>query len=319
MLDVGPPGQASYKSNVTSFFFLGFRNIGHYSLLLFTFVLVIYHVTICANLLIITLVTYSKTLHTPMYFFLSQLSIADVILTTDIVPNMLKIVLHEGTFISMSGCITQYYFFALAESSECFLLIVMSYDRYLAICSPLHYASIMNQELCLKIITVCWMLSCCVALNFTLGLCQLQFCGPNTIDHFFCDYTPLLELSCSDTYLLQMEVSVSCVFVVAVPFLVIVVSYTNIVSAILKISSFSGRLKSFSTCSSHLTVVSIFYGTLTAMYMIPSEGQSEMVSKVLAMLYTVFTPFLNPLIYSLRNRDIKTSLRNGVKCFYMSY
>ncbi|XP_073479957.1 olfactory receptor 9S13-like [Aquarana catesbeiana] len=276
-----------------------------YNLLLFTLVLIIYVVTICGNFLIIILIYYSKTLHSPMYFFLSQLSISDIILTTVITPNMMNIVLHERTIISFSDCITQYYVFSLIEIFECYFLTVMAYDRYLAICSPLHYVCIMKQTFCIKLILASWLLGCLLAFILTLGVYQLEFCGPNVIDYFYCDLNPLLELSCSDTSRVQMEAIVLCFLVIVLSFLMLVVSYTYIVLNLLKIPSFSGRLKSFSTCSSHLTVVFIFYGTLTAMYLIPKKGQSQMISKVLSLLYTVFTPFLNPFIYSLRNKDIK--------------
>ncbi|XP_040197857.1 olfactory receptor 484-like [Rana temporaria] len=280
-----------------------------FNLLLFTLVLIIYIVTICGNFLIIMLVYYSKTLHSPMYFFLSQLSISDIMMITDIAPNILNIVLHERTSISYFGCITQYYVFGSTEGFECFLLTVMSYDRYLAICSPLHYVSIMKQTLCFKLVLASWIFSCSVAIIPILEISQLEFCGPDVIDHLFCDFYPLVELSCSDTSKVQMEITVLCFPVLILPFLVIVVSYTYIVLTILKMSSFSGRLKSFSTCSSHLTVVFIFYGTLIAVYLIPKKGQSQMISKIMSMLYTVFTPFVNPFIYSLRNKEIKDNLK----------
>ncbi|XP_040197843.1 olfactory receptor 1468-like [Rana temporaria] len=280
-----------------------------YNLLLFTLVLIIYMVTICGNYLIIMLVYYSKTLHSPMYFFLSQLSISDIMLTTDIAPNMLHIVLHERTSISLSGCIAQLYVFGTIETFECFLLTVMSYDRYVAICSPLHYVSIMKQTLCIQLVFASWIFSCTIASISTLGVSQLEYCGPNIIDYLFCDLNPLLEISCSDTSRVQMKITLLCVPVLIFPFLVIVVSYTYIVLTILKISSFSGRLKSFSTCSSHLTVVFIFYGTLIAVYLIPKKGQSQTISKIMSLLYTVFTPFVNPFIYSLRNKEIKDSLK----------
>ncbi|XP_077329887.1 olfactory receptor 5P68-like [Lithobates pipiens] len=301
--------RTTHKGNITTFFFLGFNNMAVYNLLLFTLVLIIYIVTMCGNLLIIMLVYFSKTLHSPMYFFLSQLSISDIILTTDIAPNMLNIFLHERTSISFSGCITQYYVFGSTETFECYLLTVMSYDRYLAICSPLHYTSIMKQSLCIQLVLVSWIFSCSIGLISILEISQLEFCGPNVIDYLFCDFNPLVELFCSDTSKVQMEVILLCVPVLIFPFLVIVVSYTYIVLTILKISSFSGRLKSFSTCSSHLTVVFIFYGTLAAAYMIPKEGQSRTTSKIMSLLYTVFTPFVNPFIYSLRNKEIKDSLK----------
>ncbi|XP_040197839.1 olfactory receptor 1468-like [Rana temporaria] len=254
--------------------------------------------------MIIMLVYYSKTLHSPMYFFLSQLSISDIMLTTDISPNMLHIVLHERTSISFSGCICQYWIYSSVEAFECFLLTVMSYDRYLAICSPLHYVSIMKQSLCIQLVLASWIFSCSMALIATLSICQLDFCGSNVIDYFYCDLNPLMELSCSDTSIVQIEATLFCFPVLILPILLIVVSYIYIVVTLLKISSFSGRLKSFSTCSSHLTVVFLFYGTLLAAYLIPKEGQSRVTSKIMSLLYTVFTPFVNPFIYSLRNKDI---------------
>ncbi|KAM9312241.1 olfactory receptor 1468-like [Gastrophryne carolinensis] len=300
--------QVKLQSNVTAIRLLGFGNMGKCKLPFFTLVLVMYFVTVCGNLLIITLVSYSKTLHTPMYFFLTQLSMADIVLTSDITPNMLNIVIHGIISVSFAGCIAQLYFFVSVEATECFLLMVMSYDRYLAVCTPLHYMSIMNQSLCNKLVAASWLVSSFATLFVILSICQLQFCGPNTIDHFFCDFTPLLELSCSDTFFVKMEDILLGLPVIVTPFLLIVISYMYIVSAILKISSFSGRVKSFSTCSSHLMVVSILYGSLIVMYVIPSEGKPLLINKILAMLYTMLTPFLNPLIYSLRNKEIKNAL-----------
>nr|DBA29766.1 TPA: hypothetical protein GDO54_005826 [Pyxicephalus adspersus] len=302
--------KAAHKGNVTSFFFLGFSSIAVYNLLFFTLVLILYIGTICGNIMIIMLIYYSKTLHSPMYFFLSQLSISDILLTTDIVPIMLNIILHERTPISFPGCVTQLYIFGSIETFECYLLTVMAYDRYLAICSPLHYVSIMNNELCVKLVLSSWLVSCSMAFITTLSICLLEFCGPNAIDHLYCDFKPLVEHACSDISLVQIENAVLGFAVLIVPFLVIVVSYIGIVLTLIKIPSFSGRLKSFSTCSSHLTVVFIFYGTLIATYLTPKEGKSQIISKMMIMLYTVFTPFINPFIYSLRNKEIKDIVKH---------
>ncbi|XP_072259226.1 olfactory receptor 1468-like [Pyxicephalus adspersus] len=303
--------RTTHRGNVTLFFFLGFTNTAVYNLLFFTLVLILYIGTICGNFMIIMLVYYSKTLHSPMYFFLSQLSISDILLTTNIVPNMLNIILHERTIILFPGCVTQYYVFCSVEGFECYLLTVMSYDRYLAICSPLHYASIMNHGLCIKLVLISWLLSCFMAFILSFSICQLDFCGSNSIDYFYCDFNPLVELSCSETSRIQIEATLLGFPALIIPFLVIVVSYTCIVLTLLKIPSYSGRLKSFSTCSSHLTVVFIFYGSLIVIYMIPKEGQSQTINKMMTMLYTAFTPFLNPFIYSLRNKDIRKIVKHA--------
>ncbi|KAM9312233.1 olfactory receptor 5P52-like [Gastrophryne carolinensis] len=196
--------------------------------------------------------------------------------------------------------------------NECFLLMVMAYDRYLAICYPLRYSSIMTQVHCMTLILTCWLLGFSVTLLLTLGICQLQFCGPNIIDHFFCDFDPLLKLSCSDTSFVQIEDKILGLPMAVIPCVGIVASYIKIATAILRITSLPGRQKAFGTCSSHLTVVCLYYGTIIAIYMVPTEGQSHVISKALSMLYSVVTPFLNSLIYSLRNNAIKDAVRNAI-------
>ncbi|KAM4675899.1 olfactory receptor 11L1-like [Discoglossus pictus] len=304
-----------YEKNQTSFnqiILLGFQNLGSFRIVFFILILWMYCITISGNFLIIMLVSISKNLLSPMYFFLTQLSISDIMLTTNIVPNMLHIVLNEGGAISVSGCIVQFYFFGALEISECFLLTVMSYDRYLAICNPLRYSYIMDHALCLRFVITSWLLSFSVILISAVTICTLHFCGTNVIDHFFCDLAPLLELSCSDTYIVKLEGVFMSIPVIILPFILIITSYTNIIHAILKIPSNTRRQKTFSTCSSHLAVVSIYYGTLFAIYVVPTKGQSLTESKVFSLLYTVVTPLINPIIYSLRNKEIKDALN---RCF----
>ncbi|KAM5171569.1 olfactory receptor 11L1-like [Mantella aurantiaca] len=265
----------------------------------------IYFIAICGNLLIITLVSYSKSLHSPMYFFLSQLAVSDILLITDILPNILHMVLMKETIMPLSVCITQFYFFAVMDVLECFLLTVMSYDRYLAICKPLHYSLIMNHQLCWSMIVTCWILSFLVVLIYTITISKLQFCGPYIIDHFYCDLDPILGLACGDISVVELEVMFLCVIVAIIPFFIIIISYVYIIFTISEIPSITGRRKVFSTCSSHLIVVSMYYITLMSVYMVPRRGQLQNITKFFSLLYTVLTPILNPIIYSLRNKDLK--------------
>ncbi|XP_075711677.1 olfactory receptor 11L1-like [Rhinoderma darwinii] len=300
------------KTEVTMFFLRGFQVSQGSRLLLFCLFLVVYCLIICGNLLIITLVSTSKNLHTPMYFFISQLSINDILLPTDIVPNMLHIILNNGGTISFNDCITQFYFFYASEAFECLLLTVMSYDRYLAICNPLRYISIMTSDYCVRLVVICWLFGFSIILIQIIKTANLNFCGPNIIDHLFCDFVPLLELACSDTFIVNLEVYLLSIPFVIIPTTIIVISYTNIILAILRIPSSTGRQKAFSTCSSHLTVVSIFYWTLFSVYVVPTKGLTVTMSKILSLLYTVFTPFINPIIYSLRNEDIRKAIQETI-------
>ncbi|KAM5171620.1 olfactory receptor 5G25-like [Mantella aurantiaca] len=243
-----------------------------------------------------------------MYFFIPQLSLLDIFLSSAILPNLLHIILHDGCIMSLSGCIIQFSFFANAEASECFLLTVMSYDRYLAICRPLHYNSIINQLVCTRTVIIIWLLGFKIMLVESISLCSLDYCGPNIIDHFFCDFEPILDLSCSDTSWIQIQTYVISFFCIIAPFLIIVISYIYIVLTILKIKSVTGRQKAFTTCSSHLTTVCIFYGALFAVYLSPTKGRLDILSKVLSLLYTVMTPLLNPIIYTFRNKDFRNAI-----------
>ncbi|XP_075715742.1 olfactory receptor 1496-like [Rhinoderma darwinii] len=294
---------------VTEFLLLAFQVSQDLRLLLFCLLLVVYYGTLCGNLLIITLVSIRTNLHTPMYFFISLLSINDILLASDIVPNMLHILLDNGGTITFINCLTQFYFFGISEAFECFLLTVMSYDRYVAICNPLRYTSIMTSGHCVILVAISWFLGFSISLINIVTTSELSFCGPNIIDHFFCDLVPLLELACSDTFIVQLVIYLQSIPVIFIPTTIIGMSYTYIILAILRIPSSTGRQKAFSTCSSHLIVVSIFYSTLFSVYIFPTKGQTVTISKILSLLYTVITPFINPIIYSLRNKDIRKAIQ----------
>ncbi|KAM9312193.1 olfactory receptor 11A1-like [Gastrophryne carolinensis] len=299
------------NTTVAKFLLLGFPQVsGYYTFCLFFLIFTIYLLTLTINSLIIALVFIKQQLHTPMYFFLQQLSIVEIIFLTVIIPNMLYVIWMEGATISISSCITQTYLYAAVGCAECHLLAIMSYDRYLAICNPLRYTTIMNVKYQQGLVIYCWVfgfLLTQVTLNF---LCQLDFCGPNVIDHFFCDLVPFVELSCSLTFAFQMAILVLSIPLMVVPFILVIVSYTYVFVTILGISSATGRKKAFSTCSSHLIVVTMYYGTLISIYLVPANGHSLTINKVLSFLYLVVTPLFNPVIYSLRNQEMRAIMES---------
>ncbi|KAG8573933.1 hypothetical protein GDO81_008945, partial [Engystomops pustulosus] len=304
--------QKNNLTSVTEFFLLGFQGSQGFRIFLFFLLLVVYILTLCGNLLIIALVSTSRNLHTPMYFFISQLSISDIVLSTDIVPKMLNNLLSNGGTITYVGCITQLCFFGTSETSECCLLTVMSYDRYVAICNPLRYSSIITSAYCVKLSTICWFLSLFAIFINKLTTSFLTFCGSNIIDHFFCDLVPLLDIATSGTFIPESEIYILSPFLLIVPIIIITISYIKIIAIILRIPSSINRQKAFSTCSSHLVVVSIFYCTMLSVYLLPTRKYPKL-SKILSLLYTVFTPFINPIIYSLRNREIMKALHETVQ------
>ncbi|XP_075715737.1 olfactory receptor 11A1-like [Rhinoderma darwinii] len=291
-------------NNVTSVNLLGFSNLQIFKIPFFSLLIIIYCGTILGNLIIIALYLVSRNLQSPMYFFITQLSLCDILVITDIVPILLHTVLYGGSTMTLIGCIIQFSVFVTSECSECLLLSVMSYDRYLAICNPLRYNSIMNQNFYVTSVIVIWLVGFLVMLIDVISVYNLHFCGPHIIDHFYCDFEPILQLSCSDTSIIHKQMFVIGALNGFCPFIIIIISYVYIVITILKIPSNTGRHKAFSTCSSHLIVVSIFYGTLIIVYMFPPRGQSLILSKILSLMYTVVTPLLNPIIYTLRNKDI---------------
>ncbi|XP_075711680.1 olfactory receptor 1468-like [Rhinoderma darwinii] len=290
---------------VTEFILLGFQSPRPHRSLLFLIFLLFFMATVCGNLLIIVLVSLCKNLSSPMYFFLSHLSSCDLLLSAVIVPLMLNIILRNSRSVSVFQCFAQFYLFGALATTECLLLSVMSYDRYVAICNPLQYSSIMSFPRCVHLVFWSWLISFSIMLNTTFQLYKLKFCGPNIIDHFFCDLAPLLRLSCSDTSFVELENLLTGGPATFLPLMYITGTYMSIFATILKIPTTIGRQKAFFTCSSHLTVVCLYYGALMGAYLFLSKNQSTNINKILSLLYTVMTPLVNPIIYSLRNREIK--------------
>ncbi|KAG9473787.1 hypothetical protein GDO78_004212 [Eleutherodactylus coqui] len=291
------------------FIMLGFGNLHSFSILFFILFLAIFLFTVFGNLLIIILVSTNAQLQSPMYYFLCHLSFSDLVMSTNIVPNLLGTVLSRGKKMTYIECITQLYFYSGIIVTECILLSVMSYDRYLAICNPLRYYSIMDFKLRTFLSLWPWLLGLTFNLTGVLPMSKFNFCNDKTIDHFYCDLLPLQRLSCSDTSVIELEGILLSVPVFIFPSGFIIVTYVYIFHTIVKIPSTTGKHKTFSTCSSHLIVVGTFYGTLIAKYMIPSKGNSLLINKIVSLLHTVFTPLCNPIIYSLRNQDIKKTLK----------
>ncbi|XP_030395569.1 olfactory receptor 1020-like [Gopherus evgoodei] len=300
------------QTYIIEFILLGFGDRPELQYCLFLLFLVVYIVTVVGNILIVVLVVADQHLHTPMYFFLGNLSCLETCYTSTILPRVLASILTGDRTISFCGCIVQFYFFGFLAATECCLLAAMSYDRYLAIRKPLHYATLMNGRICLQLAAGSWMNGFLTTTIITCLMSQLHFCGPNEINHFLCDFTPVIKLSCSDTSLIKLATLIFSFMDTLPPFLLTLASYVCIISTILKIPSTTGRQKAFSTCSSHLMVVTIFYGTVIIVYMLPDSDTLRDLNKVFSVFYTVLTPLANPLIYSLRNKEIKEALRKVI-------
>ncbi|XP_075061805.1 olfactory receptor 10A7-like [Mixophyes fleayi] len=299
------------QTEVTVFVLLGFQGLYKYKLLLFIVFLLSYIVILNGNLVLIVLVSTSDHLKVPMYIFLKHLAVADVLITSTSIPMMLDIILKDKKEVSVTGCFIQLYMFILFGSLQCFLIVIMSYDRYLAICNPMHYNSIMVPHVCLKMIAGSWFLVF-ISTSEIIMVCQLHFCGLNYIDHYFCDFGPIVELSSSDTSMLLLVDFFVSFLVVFIPFFLILITYIIIIFTILNISSNSGRQKAFSTCSSHLATVCAYYGTLITVYLIPSDESAFITKKFRSLLYIVVTPMMNPIIYSLRNHEIRRTLQKSI-------
>ncbi|XP_066445654.1 olfactory receptor 6F1-like [Eleutherodactylus coqui] len=296
------------QSTITEFLLLGFGNLHNFKILVFTLFLIVHIMALTANILVIVLVGVTQSLHSPMYFFLSQLSLSEILFTGNIVPNLLWLILVGEGRVSVVRCLAQFYFLSVPTVDQCLLLVAMSFDRHVAICRPLHYPTIMTITHQLQIVTSCWLLGFILALLVYIFLNRLIFCGPNTINHFYCDIAPLLRLSCSSTSTVELVTTVVAFPVLLSPFVLIIVTYISIIRTILRIPSSTGRHKAFSTCSSHLIVVCVYYGTLSSIYIFPSRDNSINLNKGLSVLYTLVTPLFNPLIYSLRNQEIRGAI-----------
>ncbi|XP_077137598.1 olfactory receptor 1f45-like [Ranitomeya variabilis] len=302
--------KAENQSSVSIFLVVGLCDTEEPQFIIFLVFLGIYLITIIGNIVILSVISFDKRLHTPMYFFLANLSIIDIIFSSITVPKLLFILVTGQKATSFSGCVTQLSFFQFFVVAECYLLAIMAYDRYVAICFPLNYTLIMSQEVRIRSVIACWACGLVNSLVQAISISRLNFCGPNKVDHFFCDVTPLFKLSCSDTRLGEALFLIVVVVAGMGPLTFILVTYGRIISAVTKISTARGRSKTFSTCASHFTVVALYYGSGIFSYIWPSSTYAMNKDvKVVAVLYTIMTPMLNPIIYSLRNRDVKWALK----------
>ncbi|XP_049745652.1 olfactory receptor 1030 isoform X1 [Elephas maximus indicus] len=300
-------------SLVTEFILLGLTDHPDLQPILFVLFLLIYVITVGGNLGMMVLIRIDSHLHTPMYFFLASLSCLDLCYSTNVTPKMLVNFLSDKKTISYVACLIQCYFFIAMVITEYYMLAVMAYDRYMAICNPLHYSSKMSKGVCICLIAGPYVYGFLSGLMETMWTYRLTFCGSNIINHFYCADPPLIRLSCSDTYIKETSMFVVAGFNLSNSLLIILISYIFILIAILKMHSAEGRRKAFSTCGSHLVAVTVFYGTLFCMYVRPPTEKSVEQSKIIAVFYTFVSPMLNPIIYSLRNKDVKQAFRKLIR------
>ncbi|XP_044297694.1 olfactory receptor 5V1-like [Varanus komodoensis] len=303
---------------IEEFVFMGFSNHPDLYVLFFLLFLAIYSITLVGNTLILTLIRTDLSLHTPMYYFLSNLSFLDICYISATVPVMLINFFKPRKTISYVGCITQLFFLITCAGTECVLLAVMAYDRYVAICNPFHYSSIMSKGACMKMAAFSWLCGGTNSLVHTLLTSSLNICKSHELSHFFCDVPLLLKLSCSDTSISEAVLHLASALIGLSPCLFTLISYVHIISTILKIKSSKGRATAFSTCASHLTVVVIFYGTANFNYNRPSSGYSLDIDTLVSSLYCIVTPMLNPMIYSLRNKEVKAALIRMARKYFSS-
>ncbi|XP_049636731.1 olfactory receptor 1052-like [Suncus etruscus] len=300
-------------TGVKEFLLVGLTENPDLQIPLFLIFFFIYFITLVGNWGMIILIRLNVQLHTPMYFFLSNLSFCDICYSTVFAPKMLINFLSKHRSSTFYGCVFQSFFFAVYVTTEGILLAMMAYDRYVAIANPLMYTVIMTQGVCIQMVLASYLGGLINSLTHTIGLLRLDFCGPNIVNHYFCDIPPLLKLSCSDAHNNEMLLLIFSGVIAMFTFIVIMVSYIRIIIAIQRIRSAEGRRKAFSTCVSHLTAVTLFYGSVTFSYIQPSSQYSLEQEKVSAVFYTLVIPMLNPLIYSLRNKDVKDAAKRTIR------
>ncbi|XP_020011088.1 olfactory receptor 10A3-like [Castor canadensis] len=296
------------ESSVVEFILLGFSNFPEVQEQMFGAFLVIYLVTLMGNAVIIAVIFLDQNLRLPMYLFLQNLSVVEVSFSTTIMPEMLVVLSTDKATISFAGCFAQMYFILLFGGTECFLLGAMAYDRYAAIYHPLTYPVIMDRRVFVKLVMFSWLSGFIMTTLQTTWVFSFPFCGPNEINHISCETPAVLELVCADIFLFEIYAFTGTILIILVPFLLILLSYIRILFAILKMPSTTGRQKAFSTCASHVTSVTLFYGTASMTYLQPKSRYSPDTKKLMSLAYSLLTPLLNPLIYSLRNNEMKRAL-----------
>ncbi|XP_038175709.1 olfactory receptor 2A2-like [Arvicola amphibius] len=303
----------SNQTWVTDFILVGLQLSTKMETFFFWIFSLLYIFSLLANGIILVLIYLNPSLHTPMYFFLSHLAILDISYASNNVPKMLVNLVTQNKTISFVPCITQTFLYLALAASECLILAAMSYDRFVAICHPLHYTIIMSWKACVALAATSWSCGFILSVAHTILLLRLPFCGPREVNHLFCEILAVLKLACADTFINQLVILAACMFVLVGPLCSMLVSYTHILRAILKMQSKEGRRKAFSTCSSHLCVVGLFFGIAMLVYMVPDSEQREEHEKILSLFHSLFNPMLNPLIYSLRNAQVKEAFHRALQ------
>ncbi|XP_012368351.1 olfactory receptor 6C4-like [Octodon degus] len=298
------------NQTLTEFILLGLTDITELQTVIFLFLFLTYFLSILGNLTIIILTLLDSHLQTPMYFFLRNFSFLEISFTSTLTPRMLFSILTGNKTISFAGCFTQYFFTIFFGATEFYLLTAMSYDRYVAICKPLHYSIIMNNRVCMQLVLCSWLCGFLIILLPIIPTTQLNFCASNLLNHYYCDYGPLMEISCSDTSLLELFDFMLAIVTLVATLVLVILSYTNIIRTIMKIPSAQKRKKAFSTCSSHMIVICLSYGSCIFMYIKPSAKEGVAFNKGVAVLNNSVAPLLNPFIYSLRNKQVKQAFKD---------